>query len=210
MELQMIKQICMEREITSLVHFTDVHHLDSIMRLGLLPRNRLEQLRTPVNYNDQHRFDGHPDSVSLSIAFPNCQMFYKLWRNSASKFCLLKVHPQVLWDYSAAFCKNNAATGEMSHRQLQELQTPDAFRGMFQEMENLRSRADQKLKPCHPTDVQAEVLIFDAIHPKYIMEVVFPDQQTQTQYAQHINGIKSSVNQPNSGFYGTRTFLLEY
>ncbi|EGM68818.1 hypothetical protein SOHN41_03157 [Shewanella sp. HN-41] len=98
----------------------------------------------------------------------------------------------------------------MSHQQLQDLQTPDAFRGMFQEMASQRSRADQKLKPCHPTDVQAEVLIFDTIPSNYIMEVVFPDRQTQIQYAQRINGKKSSVNLPNSGFYGTRTFLLEY
>src|SRR5262249_43001122 len=53
--------------------------------------------------------------------------------------------------------------------QLQTLMSTEAFDSMFEGDD----RSREFLKPCDPTDVQSEVLIFDAIEPTFISEVAF-------------------------------------
>ena len=39
---------------------------------------------------------------------------------------------------------------------------------MFEEIDGLPARSEERLKSFDPTDVQAEVLVFDVIEPAYI------------------------------------------
>ncbi|HDY7709000.1 DarT ssDNA thymidine ADP-ribosyltransferase family protein [Vibrio vulnificus] len=210
MEKEQIKNVIAERKIPYLVHFTNLKNLKSIFSDGLVPRSQLDALDAEYESNDDARLDGHEDSVSLSVAFPNCQMFYKLWKNSGDKFCLLALDPELLQKHSSAFCKYNAADGAISSQDIETLKTAAAFEGMFDELPSQRSRADQKLEDYDPTDVQAEILVFDTIPKGYIGAVVFPDKESEKDFKDIIGGCKSYVHSPNKGFYGTRTFSREY
>lgn len=210
MEKEQIKNVIAQRKIPFLVHFTNLKNLESIFNDGLVPRSQLDASGAKYESNDEVRFDGHEDSVSLSVAFPNCQMFYKLWKNSDDKFCVLALDPDLLLNHSSAFCKYNAADAAISSQNIETLKTATAFEGMFAELPSQRSRTDQKLKDFDPTDVQAEILVFDTIPKGYIGAVVFPDKESEKQFKGIIGGCKSYVHNPNKGFYGTRTFAREY
>ncbi|EIO4082778.1 DUF4433 domain-containing protein [Vibrio parahaemolyticus] len=210
MEKEQIKNVIAQRKIPFLVHFTNLKNLKSIFNGGLVPRSQLDASGAKYESNDEVRLDGHEDSVSISVAFPNCQMFYKLWKNSDDKFCVLALAPDLLLNHSSAFCKYNAADAAISSQSIETLKTAIAFEGMFAELPSQRSRTDQKLKNYDPTDVQAEILVFDTIPKGYIGAVVFPDKESEKQFKGIIGGCKSYVHNPNKGFYGTRTFAREY
>lgn len=205
-----VQSIIKDKKIPFLVHFTNLKNLESIFKHGLVPRDQLHELDSETETNDDHRIDGHENSVSLSIAFPNCQMFYKVWHNSDDQFCLLALDPELLLKHESAFCKYNAADGAIIHQDINTLKSPKALMGLFEELHGQRSREDQKLKSYDPTDVQAEILIFDTIPKSYIGAVVFPDKASSEKFKSTIGGCKSYVHNPNKGFYGTRTFAREY
>ncbi len=205
-----VQSIIRDKEIPFLVHFTNLKNLESIFEHGLVPRDKLHELGSDSETNDEYRIDGHEDSVSLSIAFPNCQMFYKIWQNSDDQFCVLALDSELLLKHESAFCKYNAADGAIIHQDINTLKSPEALMSMFEELDSQRSRVDQKLKSYDPTDVQAEILTFDTIPKGYISAVVFPDKASSEKYKGTIGGCKSDVHNPNKGFYGTRTFAREY
>lgn len=205
-----VQSIIKDKGIPFLVHFTNLKNLESIFEHGLVPRDQLHELGSESETNDEHRIDGHEDSVSLSIAFPNCQMFYKLWKNIEDQFCLFALDPELLLKHESAFCKYNAADGAIIGQDINTLKSPEALMSMFEELPSQRSREDQKLKSYDPTDVQAEILTFDTIPKGYIKAVVFPDKASSEKYKGTIGGCKSYVHKPNKSFYGTRTFAREY
>jgi len=205
-----VKSIIKEKEVPFLVHFTNIKNLESIFNHGLVPRNQLDELESESETNDEYRLDGHENSISLSIAFPNCQMFYKIRQNSDAQYCVLALSTELLLKYESAFCKYNAADGTISSQDIGTLQSPKALLSMFDELPSQRARAEQKLESYDPTDVQAEVLVFDTIPKSYIGAVVFPDKTLSDKYKALIGGCKSYVHNPNKGFYGTRTFAREY
>ncbi|USD38556.1 DarT ssDNA thymidine ADP-ribosyltransferase family protein [Ferrimonas sp. SCSIO 43195] len=206
----MIEQICQKRNITELVHFTDVRHLPSIVRFGLLPRNRLGEVQTETYPNDEHRLDGHPESVSLSISFPNCMMFYKYRHKNQTPYAVVCLQPAVLWQLNSAFYSDNAASAAMSRLAPNSLMTPAAFNALFDEMEGERSRQEQRLLSNHPTNVQAEVLTFAQIPPQYITRIVFNNTKIEQQYRPLLQGKPTAVHGYSSDFFGSRSYMLEY
>ena len=205
-----IKSIIQEKEIPFLVHFTNLKNLDSIFKHGLVPRDQLGRLESESEINDENRLDGHEDSISLSISFPTCQRFDKIRQTSEDQYCSLARSPKLLLEKNSAFCKYNAADSAISTQDINALKSPEALLSMFDELTTQRSREEQKLKPCDPTDVQAEVLVFGSIPKSYIVAVVFPDKASSDGYKGLIGACKSYVHNPNKGFYGTRTFYREY
>jgi len=84
-----------------------------------------------------------------------------------------------------------------------------AFKGMFAEIDGVASRSDQSLKPCDPTDVQAEVLIYGVIEPKYIKGVVFPDLKTRDEFKYKIGKRPAPVDD-RTGLYANRIFYRKW
>lgn len=69
-----IRSLIAERNIPCLVHFTQIENISSILQNGILPRTLLAP---GYHFNDEMRLDGFSESISLSISFPNWQMFYR-------------------------------------------------------------------------------------------------------------------------------------
>ncbi|MBL8459519.1 MAG: DUF4433 domain-containing protein [Zoogloea sp.] len=182
-------------------------NLPTIMAHGLYPIGRAHEVGAVPAINDQYRFDGHRNSTSVSIGFPNCQMLYKYrMADAAVDWSILVLHPSILWVKNCAFCRHNAADGRISGQLLANLMTPQAFQGMYEEIEGLTTREEQKLKPYDPTDVQAEVLVFDVIEPQYVAGVIFEKSAVRDAYLPHLGERKTYIHANNKGMFANRKY----
>ena len=135
-----IMRICRERGVEELVHFTSIHNLATIFEYGLLSLDDLERLEIKYDYNDEDRLEGMPNSICLSVSFPNYKMFFK-YRKSKSKnypFVVISLCKSILWELSCIFCPTNAAQKHISallkdSRLMGILSEPEAFEDMFSE-----------------------------------------------------------------------------
>ena len=169
-----IKLFIESRSIKHLIHFTQVENLEGILKNGLVNRKELEESNREFCENDQLRLDAKSDSISLSISFPNHLMFYKYRKqNEKTKgWVVLFLSTDILYTYNCYFCKHNAADSKISHADSNSLKGINALREMFSESnEKKRTRSEQKLEDCYPTDPQAEVLVLGNIPIKHIQVI---------------------------------------
>ena len=175
-----IQQICVERGITTLCHFTRIEHLSSILQKGLLSRSILETSRQQFFWNDPDRADGHPEAICLSISFPNYRMFYSIRKEKErtqgvndTQWIVLLLDAKVLWALDCAFCQENASSNAVRHIPLKDRKQPDALKGLFVEDYHAINRQSLQIPDDYPTNPQAEVLVFNRIPAQYINKVHF-------------------------------------
>lgn len=198
-------------QVPYLLHFTRATNLPSIMAHGLYPVGRVHEIGAIPSVNDQLRLDGHRNGTSVSIAFPNSQMFYKYRKECQGvDWAVLVLFPSVLWTKDCAFCCHNAADTRISRQPLAALKTPQAFVGMFDEIVGIMSREEQKLKACDPTDVQAEVLVFDVIEPQYIFGAIFETAAVRDAYVGYFGERKVYLHANNKGIFASRGYARKY
>lgn len=197
--------------IPYLTHFTKTERLLSILEHGIYPASRLNELDPSLERNDELRLDGHLDGISLSISFPNSQMFYRYRMDNIDiRWSVLVIHPSVLWNKDCAFCKHNAADGRISCQPIDTLKRIEAFVGLFSEIDGYKTRAEQFLKTCDPTDVQAEVLVFDIIEPKYIACICFDSVDDKKIHSGLINDKKLYYHGAGKGLFSSRMYARQY
>ena len=202
-----VELLCAERQIPFLVHFTQTKNLQSILKHGIHPRGRPRK-DIEIAPNDQLRLDGHTEATSLSISFPNCRMFYK-YRITASHsdWVVLLLDKSILWTRNCAYCAHNAADSRIAGRPLEELRRYDALLEMFAEQSQTESRIEQRLLPCDPTDVQAEVLVFNIIPSKLIRAMIF---ETSTKMDSFASAQSVDVQPPmrvSKSFFSDRRYV---
>lgn len=184
LEAVAIRNICLERGITKVVHFARVANLRSILEKGLMSRAVLEQLPIPDRpiFNDDLRADGHRDAISVSISFPNYKMFYSLRKaDKSTVWVVLEIDASILWERSCAFCSTNAADRSMSQIPISERMTAASFEHMFSDLPD-KPRSMLGIQPHFPTNPQAEVLIFGKIETSRIGAICFPDGTSMRQW----------------------------
>lgn len=207
MPKQAIQAHAEDVQVPYLLHFTRVTNLPSIMAHGLYPIGSVREIGATPAINDQYRFDGHRNSTSVSIGFPNCQMLYKYrMADAAVDWAILILYPTILWAKNCAFCRHNAADARISGQPLPHLMMPQAFMSMYEESEGLLSRGEQKLKPFDPTDVQAEVLVFDVIEPQYVAGVIFEKATVRDAFLPHLGERKTYIHANNKGLFANRKY----
>lgn len=160
------------RGIEYLVHFTQKDNLPSIKKYGLMSRRDLEKSAISFSFNDEQRFDGYPNSISLSVTSTNYKMFWSLRKkNPSAEWAIILLDAYgVLKNYDCAFQSTNAANNNMRAKTIADRKTLAAFESMFYD-DNLRKIRD--LKDNEPTDPQAEILCFDTISPKFFKAILF-------------------------------------
>lgn len=182
-----IKKILQTRGIQYLCHFTRIENLDSILTHGLIPRNGLYNKKFNNNsdlitisgiFNDEIRLDNHEDATCLSISFPNSKMFYKYRQQSNAQWAVIVLDANVLIDKDCAFYPTNAACNSINDNPIEAFQGPNALENLFDETEEEREGLLLK----DPTDVQAEVLVFNKIEPKYIVGCAFSSKSITDDY----------------------------
>jgi hypothetical protein len=203
-----IQQFAMQLQIPQLVHFTRTVNLPGILMHGLYPISRVGEVGVEPLVNDHERWDGHTDSTSVSIAHPNSQMFYKYrMEHDDTDWAVLTINPAILWAKPCAFCRYNAADARISGLPVGQLQTRQAFEEMFAPINNHKSREEQKLQGYDPTDVQAEVLVFDIIEPAYLGDVYFDNSTVRDRYAAVLGNRRGVVVGANKSFFASRSYV---
>lgn len=195
--------------IPQLVHFTRASNLPLIMQHGLQPVAAFQELQIAPEINDQLRLDGRLSGISTSIGLTNDRMFYSLrQQNPGIEWAVLAISRKVLWEKDVLFCRHNAVDARVSGLDDDQLRSHESLTSMFEEIEGHRTRADQKLKPFDPTDVQAEVLVMEPIQTDFIMGAAFDDAATKAAYE---NLFKKSLLYPRGkGYFANRKYNREY
>lgn len=173
--MKSIKDILRERDIKYLCHFTKVGNLESIFGNGLCPRCDLHDEETNPDskivgiVNDQFRYDNHTDANCLSLSFPNSKMFYRFREGDDSEWVVIFFDAAyILLNKNCAFYPTNAASNHVRFQDVSNFQSALAFQQLFAGDQDCR----QCLLPKDPTDVQAEVLVFDRIEESSIVGCV--------------------------------------
>jgi hypothetical protein len=203
-----IQELATSLEIPFLIHFTRIENVPSILEHGIIPIGQAGTKGLAPRINDTMRLDGQTSATCVSIAFPNHRMFFK-YRNEDKDqdWAVLALNPSVLWQKRCAFCRHNAADGRSTSIPISDRMTVDALAGMYAEVENHRSRADQKLKSYDPTDDQAEVLVFDVIEPPLIVGAAFNNKSVLNSH-KHLLGGKQVVY--STKIFSSRSYNREY
>ena len=122
MDFTLMQDRLNQRGITHLLHFTKYSNFPSIMANGLVRRSELNNRGMPYAFNDHIRLDGHPNSLSVSIGFPNYRMFYPARQNFPDDtWVVLVLSTDVLIHKTCSFYSRNAATGLGFKFQVQRL-----------------------------------------------------------------------------------------
>lgn len=207
MRIERIRAIANRRTIPSLVHFTRTSNLESIAAHGLVPRDQMEERRIAATINDPLRLDRRLSYISTSIAFPNGSMFYRLRNdNPDEEWAILLLGPSTLWRKEVLFCRHNAADARIRRIPNEDLQRSRMLEDMFTELEGLPSRAEQRLKPCDPTDVQAEVLVKGVIEPELIRSVVFNTNGAKERFGPFFGDRPLYVHRGRKGYFANRSY----
>lgn len=197
------------RKITQLVHFTNVTNLPNILKNGLIPRDQLVEV--DYEFNDPLRIDGHLNATCLSITHPNSKMFYKFRMASPeTKWAIILINPKILWEKNCAFYSCNAASNRVRLTAPDTLSDENSFSAMFAENVGDISRQGQNLALNHPTDVQAEVLVFGTIEPSCFDRIIYSEKSTADAYCSYNKRVPHnyypSIN--NAGLYSARSYIL--
>ena len=160
------------RRIEYLCHFTRKENLSSIQKYGLLSRQKLENAAMSFQSNDDQRFDGYRNSVSLSVTFPNYKMFWSLrQKNKSTQWAVILLDAcKVLQYCECAFQRTNAASNKVRHVPIESRKTFESFDDMFYDENTRRAR---NLRDNETTDPQAEILCFDGIPPEFIKDIKY-------------------------------------
>lgn len=192
--LSEIQQICYERDIQSLCHFTRTERLRSILHRGLLSRKFLEELPKKVRplFSDQDRKDGYKEAICLSISFPNYRMFFsKTGRAKQHEWVVLLLDVRILWELDCAFCHQNAIYEPVLRVPLEYRKKLVSLKRMFWDSDENVSGVRyqrQQIPDNFTTHPEAEVLVFGTIATEYINEICFYNQPAFTKWQRENSG----------------------
>ena len=162
---ELIKQFCSERRITTLIHFTKVKNIKSILDIGLNSKDYNNEISKSYMYNDANRFDYRTHMISLSVSYPNDKMFYKYRQAQPEEsWAVLEISVRVLWELDCLFCPTNAASSSITSATEESLSGSLALKQLF-------NNQPINLRACDPTDSQAEVLVNSHIPKEYIQSI---------------------------------------
>uniref|UniRef100_UPI0015D43436 DarT ssDNA thymidine ADP-ribosyltransferase family protein n=1 Tax=unclassified Acinetobacter TaxID=196816 RepID=UPI0015D43436 len=190
------------KKIDAIYHFTHKDNLLSILTMGLLTKKTLDEQHLEYKYNDENRWDGVTDSVSLSFSHPNFKMFAKYSRvTGKADWIVLKISPELLtgnknlnlvnltnYDYldKAIFNKFNAASFKVKNLSIPERKTHHAFLDMFE------SNIGMTLET-YTFDNQAEILYQGNIPKEFIQEIHVIEEDPNLSWVDGL-GFKVSIN----------------
>lgn len=187
-----LKEIINARKIESLIHFTRIENLDSILQMGILPREMLETRAIPFIYNDTMRADYMKSCTCVSIEFPNTWvMNNKMDMVPNSDWVLILLNIELLYEQRNYYAEHNAATYSVQ-KNLGAKCKPSDFETLFADNIKIEKVSGEikdfkrnNLQAFFPTSDQAEVLVEGAINPKFIDGVVFKTDYSMGKY-EHI------------------------
>ena len=208
-----IEQIIGSRGIKFLCHFTPINNLESILNNGLYPRDYIDENLPDAIWTDDGRFENMKNGICLSLSFPNDQMFYskRMQRQDIESWAVIILDARkIILSHDCAFFQTNAAFGGYRNRPSSEFMTSDAFYSLFDEKVETRNgivtRQDY-LTDKFPTDVQAEVIVFDHIPPDAIIGCQLQDDKHLKHFEDNFSQFKFQATSSSNQGFGKRDWL---
>lgn len=166
-----------KRGIKRICHFTKSKNLGHILNdfkgiyaIDSLPENYQD-------YNDSLRLDGKTDYICCSIQYPNIFYLDRIKNNDKlfKDWIILSIDPKIMCSEKTLFSKVNAATerGRYISKGVR------GFKSLFDN--NIVTSKRSITRPftmieSSPTDIQAEVLIYNKIPLEYIKEIIVKNE----------------------------------
>lgn len=168
------------RAIPWLLHFTPASNVASIIEHGLQPALSLEEAGLNYRWTDPHRLDGAATAISLSIGSINWPMFDAVReRMRNDEWVVFALDPYLLIGSDSQFLPANAASGWIV-RSWKSFRSVADFEAMFGDPFPGSTFRDDL--PDHvPTDPQAEILHYGAIHPDWFIGAFVEDMDVARQ-----------------------------
>ena len=156
-----IINILKNRNITKLIHFTDVRNMPSILEHGILPPKRLKEDGIEPHSNDPNRFDNQLEGISVSIMKRNQHVLKKFHNRDPRQWVEIEINPDVAVTKNCLFYQTNASNGKYKDVKEEYLRSSKAFASMFDDHVITKGKTykrDNK-KSYEPTDEQAEIIV---------------------------------------------------
>lgn len=170
-----ILQFSQQRGITTLIHFTPLSNVASILRFGLIPREYLKYrtvaLALAPVFSDAIRSDGREHSNCISVTFPNYRMLYSKWSRRKEQFAVLELSVEAMFRHACYFSDTNAA------RPNAKIEKGIAGARQMFGQEALRSQLN--LPKNYTTDPESEILNESVVPPSWVHRVLVQDQKDQ-------------------------------
>lgn len=200
-----IARFLKNRNITTLLHFTDRQNLFNILNYGLLSREILDNLQWTYNCNDKIRLDRRLDCVSLSISVINKDLIDSFIKNNKLKECVvIEIDATMLYreNNERIYCQTNAATKRAKKgsefkdlvAMFDDEVTYHTNYYFISTREHIFKRSERNLNNNEPTAPQAEILWKDWVNPNYIKGIYF----YKTNYIKHIEPRKIVIISNNT------------
>ena len=150
------------RGVEHLCHFTNVHNIESILGLGILPRRHLERNGIPFKHSDSLRKDGRLSYSSLSISRPNLSMMHSKITDKGrlASWAVFLIAANTLAQDGALFFPSNASSGRYVGEPAEGFQ---GFESFVKSLPNLGDEFDQE-----------EVMVPFPITPNQLLGIVVP------------------------------------
>lgn len=174
-----IMEVLVNRKIKKLIHFTNIQNLESILNLGIIPRDILNERHIEYRFTDDDRRDGRPDCTCLSVEYPNTQMLYNKKYNSTDIYVVIVLDAIsiLLNDIKKYYVYINAANSNAAYQLKNDNLTEiEHLKRMFnvrvKDKKRIYERED-KYPDFLTTHPQAEILVNGIIDDKDILEIHF-------------------------------------
>jgi hypothetical protein len=199
-----IREYCRLNRINTLVHFTRVENLESIVEFGLFPVEVLSENNLRFKNNDPYRLDEALYANCLSFSYPNYKFFYTLRSNYPQReYCVIEFDSSVLWEKDCIFCKTNAASSEERDNIHGNMSDRRKLRELFY---NPMLRLKLGLPTYYTTDPQAEVLVCDIIESRYIKSIHFNQKHIYNRFRKKHAIRKHNLIFSNEYYWGRKDY----
>lgn len=187
-----IYNFLLEKNVTSLFHFTHIDNLSSIFSHGLLGPETLENLKISFKRTDSMRFDEIKNGVSVSISEPNRFMLRrKIYsEQSGLDLVLLQIDPTYLSSFLFFAFPCNAASSKIKLYRSQEVRDFNSKEALEFLFNNIELRNKFNLNQNIPTDPQSEIMIIEDYPIFSIRSIHFQESQDEIK----INSIRSQLD----------------
>lgn len=156
-----IERSIQKRKITRLLHFTHISNLIQIINSGLKNRAELNLTGAQYIFSDTTRMDGHCNTISFSIEYPNYMYLESLIQKNGSQYVIL--------EYSIMLLKTATFYLHKSNPYIKRWGEATCFEDLF--FPECRS---PQLPSFYPSDPRAEIQIVGNISNEYLTHVFLP------------------------------------
>ncbi len=178
-----VRELAKSKGIEKVYHFTPTVNLASILQKGLASQELLEAHEVKFFAPDQSRLDKRTEAVSLSIHSVNQGLLIKKIAEHGGDWAILEIEASVLWTHNCRFCWTNAASAEVANYR-PFLGGPWGLEEMFRDrpvsaVDPRSQRLAYRRAENQPTDLQAEVQVFDPIDSDLIFDISVKNERVK-------------------------------